>query len=106
MTSAQQTIREPVSLSGRGLHTGLDCTITFKPAPINHGVVFRLLDTEGPVEIKADIDNVVELTRGTTLGKNGHRVYTVEHVMAAVAGLEIDNLIIELTGKEPPAADG
>ncbi len=102
----QRTIKKPVSLSGIGLHTGNHCTITFKPAPINHGIVFVRADIEGSPEIAAHIDNVVDITRGTTLAKNKVEVHTVEHVLAALAGLQIDNVIVTLDANEPPVTDG
>ena len=106
MTAVQQTIRKSGSCTGIGLHTGVECTITFKPAPENSGIRFVRTDVEGCPEIQAVIDNVADISRGTTLAGNGVKVHTVEHVLAAAAGLEIDNLLIELTNKEPPVMDG
>jgi UDP-3-O-[3-hydroxymyristoyl] N-acetylglucosamine deacetylase / 3-hydroxyacyl-[acyl-carrier-protein] dehydratase len=106
MTDMQRTIKKPVSLSGIGLHTGGQATIIFKPAPINHGVTFIRTDLENCPEIPADIDHVVDLQRGTTLGLGKVKVHTVEHVLAAIAGLQIDNMKIELSNSEPPAGDG
>lgn len=102
----QQTIKEPASFSGTGLHTGTTCTITFKPAPENYGLRFVRTDLGGNPEIPALVDYVVDVSRGTTLGHGEIKVYTVEHVLAAVAGLQIDNLIMELDGVEPPVGDG
>ncbi|MCB2205712.1 bifunctional UDP-3-O-[3-hydroxymyristoyl] N-acetylglucosamine deacetylase/3-hydroxyacyl-ACP dehydratase [bacterium] len=102
----QCTIKEPVSYSGTGLHTGAQCTITFKPAPENYGIRFVRIDLGGNPEIPAIVDYVVDVSRGTTLGHGDIKVYTVEHVLAAVAGLQIDNLIIEIDGIEPPVGDG
>ncbi len=102
----QCTIHEPVSVEGTGLHTGAECTLTFKPAPENFGVRFIRTDLGGSPEIPALVDYVVDVSRGTTLGIGDIKVYTVEHVLAAVAGLEIDNIIIELDGIEPPVGDG
>lgn len=102
----QQTIKEPTSFSGTGLHTGTTCTITFKPAPENYGLRFVRTDLGGNPEIPALVDYVVDVSRGTTLGHGDIKVYTVEHVLAAVAGLQIDNLIMELDGVEPPVGDG
>ncbi len=102
----QQTIKEPASFSGTGLHTGTTCTITFKPAPENYGLRFVRTDLGGNPEIPALVDYVVDVSRGTTLGHGDIKVYTVEHVLAAVAGLQIDNLIMELDGVEPPVGDG
>lgn len=102
----QCTIRGTVSYSGIGLHTGNKTTITFKPAPVDTGVRFVRVDLEGAPAILADIDHVVDISRGTSIGQNGFKIHTVEHVLAAIAGLGIDNLYAELDGNEPPAADG
>ncbi|MFH1851005.1 MAG: bifunctional UDP-3-O-[3-hydroxymyristoyl] N-acetylglucosamine deacetylase/3-hydroxyacyl-ACP dehydratase [Candidatus Neomarinimicrobiota bacterium] len=106
MSKFQRTISKPVSIVGKGLHTGVECTITFKPADSNTGIRFVRTDVEGCPEIKADIDHVVDISRGTTIRQNGVKVHTVEHVLAAVTGLRIDNILIELTEKEPPVIDG
>jgi UDP-3-O-[3-hydroxymyristoyl] N-acetylglucosamine deacetylase/3-hydroxyacyl-[acyl-carrier-protein] dehydratase len=106
MSTKQKTIKQSVSLSGVGLHTGKKATVTFKPAPENHGYVFQRIDLEGQPTIKADCDLVVDTSRGTTLEQNGARVYTTEHLLAAAYGLEIDNLLIELDGPEVPILDG
>jgi UDP-3-O-[3-hydroxymyristoyl] N-acetylglucosamine deacetylase/3-hydroxyacyl-[acyl-carrier-protein] dehydratase len=102
----QQTIKKPVSLSGVGLHTGQRCTITFKPAPPNFGIRFKRIDLGGSPEIPALVEYVVDVSRGTTLGIGDVRVHTVEHVLAAVVGLQIDNILIELDSIEPPVGDG
>lgn len=106
MLEMQRTIKKPVSLSGIGLHTGTECTMTFKPAPVNYGIRFVRVDLGGNPEISAVCDYVVDVSRGTTLAIGEARVHTVEHVLAAVVGLQIDNLIIELDGIEPPIGDG
>ncbi|KAB2925999.1 MAG: bifunctional UDP-3-O-[3-hydroxymyristoyl] N-acetylglucosamine deacetylase/3-hydroxyacyl-ACP dehydratase [Bacteroidetes bacterium] len=106
MLVQQRTIKKPVSMSGVGLHTGTTCTMTFRPAPENFGIRFRRTDLGGTPEIPADVDHVVDIARGTTLGIGDARVYTTEHVLAAVVGLQIDNLIIDLDGIEPPIGDG
>lgn len=106
MNKKQKTIRKPASCLGMGLHTGVESTITFKPAPPNYGIRFARTDVKGCPEIKADIDHVVDISRGTTIGENGIRIHTVEHALAAVTGLRIDNMLIELTGKEAPVMDG
>lgn len=93
-------------MSGIGLHTGKDCTLTFKPAAIDAGAHFVRVDLPDSPRIKADIDNVVDVSRGTTLAKGDARVHTVEHVLAALAGLEIDNIDVELSDNEPPVMDG
>ncbi|MDX1909597.1 MAG: bifunctional UDP-3-O-[3-hydroxymyristoyl] N-acetylglucosamine deacetylase/3-hydroxyacyl-ACP dehydratase [Bacteroidia bacterium] len=106
MYTRQHTIKQPVSLTGQGLHTGQPSRITFHPAPADHGFVFCRADVEGRPLVHADVDLVVETARGTTLAENGVRVYTVEHVLSALAGLQIDNVLIELEGPEPPIMDG
>ncbi|HVN49670.1 MAG TPA: UDP-3-O-acyl-N-acetylglucosamine deacetylase, partial [Bacteroidota bacterium] len=106
MLVQQMTIKKSVSMSGVGLHTGVQTTMTFKPAPENFGIRFRRVDLSGAPEIPADVDHVVDLKRGTTLGIGDARVHTVEHVLAAVAGMQIDNILIELNNIEPPIADG
>src|SRR3989339_72341 len=106
MLELQRTISKPVSISGIGLHTGTECTMTFKPAPENYGIRFIRVDLNGKPEIPANADNVVDISRGTTLGIGEAKVHTVEHVLAAIVGLQIDNIIIELDGIEPPVIDG
>jgi UDP-3-O-[3-hydroxymyristoyl] N-acetylglucosamine deacetylase / 3-hydroxyacyl-[acyl-carrier-protein] dehydratase len=102
----QTTIKTPVTISGVGLHTGVVTNLTFKPAPENHGYQFQRIDLEGKPIIEADVDHVVDTNRGTTIGKNGARVSTVEHVLAALAGMEIDNVLMEVDGPEVPIMDG
>ena len=106
MSTKQKTIKQQVSLSGVGLHTGEKATVTFKPADENHGYVFRRVDLDQKPTIKADCDLVVDTSRGTTLEQNGARVHTTEHLLAAAYGLEIDNLMIEIDGPEVPILDG
>ncbi len=106
MIEKQTTIKQDIVLNGVGLHTGKQVIITFKPAKENSGVVFKRVDLENCPEIKADVDNVVETSRSTVLQKNGAAVATVEHVLSAVYGLKIDNLIIEINGPETPILDG
>jgi UDP-3-O-[3-hydroxymyristoyl] N-acetylglucosamine deacetylase / 3-hydroxyacyl-[acyl-carrier-protein] dehydratase len=106
MLVQQCTIKEPVTLTGTGLHTGARCTVTFRPAPDNYGIRFVRTDLGGNPEIPALVDYVVDVARGTTLGHGDIKVYTVEHLLAAVAGLQIDNLVIEIDGIEPPLGDG
>ena len=102
----QTTISQEVSLTGVGLHTGKDVTITFKPAPENHGYAFCRVDLEGQPVIEANAAYVINTQRGTNLEKNGVSIQTSEHVLAACVGLEIDNLLIELNASEPPIMDG
>jgi UDP-3-O-[3-hydroxymyristoyl] N-acetylglucosamine deacetylase/3-hydroxyacyl-[acyl-carrier-protein] dehydratase len=98
MLELQRTISKPVTISGIGLHTGTECSMTFKPAPENYGVRFIRVDMEGKPEIPANADNVVDISRGTTLGVGNAKVHTVEHVLAAIVGMQIDNIIIEMDG--------
>ena len=106
MKRKQQTISRPASCTGIGLHTGVECTITFKPAPEDYGIRFIRTDIKNCPEIKADIDHVVDISRGTTIEEKKVKINTVEHALAAVSGLRIDNVLIELTSKEPPVMDG
>ena len=102
----QKTLKDSFSLSGKGLHTGLDLTVTFNPAPDNHGYKIQRIDVEGQPTIDAVADNVTETTRGTVLSKNGVKVSTVEHGMAALYALGIDNCLIQVNGPEFPILDG
>lgn len=106
MRQLQRTIAEPASFSGVGLHTGNLSTIIFHPAAEDYGLRFVRTDLDGSPEIPADVDLVTDISRGTTLTLSGASVHTVEHVLAALVGLEIDNCRIELTANEPPVGDG
>ena len=106
MKRKQQTISRSSSCKGIGLHTGVESTITFKPAPEDYGIRFVRTDIKNCPEIKADIDHVVDISRGTTIEEKKVKINTVEHALAAVSGLRIDNVLIELTSKEPPVMDG
>ncbi|MBP6870905.1 MAG: bifunctional UDP-3-O-[3-hydroxymyristoyl] N-acetylglucosamine deacetylase/3-hydroxyacyl-ACP dehydratase [Bacteroidales bacterium] len=106
MTENQKTIKRPVSLAGVGLHTGQEVNLTFRPAPINYGRRFVRVDLDGRPEIEAVVENVVDTARGTSIASNGAKVQTVEHVLAAVAGSGIDNIIIEVDQAETPIMDG
>ncbi len=111
MSDNQKTIKKTISYSGRGLHTGNDTTITFKPAPENYGVRFVRVDLQDQPEIEAIVENVEQNTtidslRGTTIASNGAYVHTIEHVLAAVYGLQIDNIRVEINANEPPIGDG
>jgi len=106
MLEKQHTISSPISLTGKGLHTGTSCKMTFKPAPENYGIKFIRVDLNDKPEIPANADYVIDVSRGTTIGLGEAKVHTVEHVLAAIVGLQIDNLIIELDGIEPPVEDG
>ncbi|MBK7389426.1 MAG: bifunctional UDP-3-O-[3-hydroxymyristoyl] N-acetylglucosamine deacetylase/3-hydroxyacyl-ACP dehydratase [Bacteroidia bacterium] len=102
----QTTIKNPVTVSGVGLHTGALVNLTFKPAPANHGFKFKRIDLDGQPVIDADVDNVVDTSRGTTLSQNGAKISTTEHALAALVGTEIDNIMIEVDGPEVPIMDG
>ena len=106
MKEKQKTVKKPVSLSGTGLHTGNDVTLTIHPAPANHGFKFQRTDIEGSPVIEAIVENVVDTSRGTTIEKNGARIYTIEHILAALSGMGIDNALIELDSPETPILDG
>ena len=106
MTSRKQrTIKYPVSCTGVGLHTGVQSTITFNPAPEEFGIKFSRTD-KNDTHVTPDLKNVVDLTRGTTIEEKGVKVHTTEHVLSACAGMGVDNLLIELNSKEPPVMDG
>jgi len=106
MSIAQKTIDKEVSLEGVGLHTGKKVYLTFKPAPVNSGYVFVRTDLEGQPAIEAHALYVTDTRRGTNLEKNGVVINTSEHVLAAIVGRDIDNIIIELNAPEPPIMDG
>lgn len=102
----QKTLNGTSSFEGVGLHTGNKSRITFNPAPIDYGIKFVRTDVDATFEIPALVDYVIDLSRGTTLGINGIEVHTVEHVLAALTGLGVDNCKIELSANEPPVGDG
>lgn len=102
----QQTIKKSVTISGVGLHTGVQTNMTFVPAKPNHGIKFQRIDLPGSPIIDADCDRVVDVSRGTTIEQSGARVSTIEHTLAALVGLEIDNVLIQLDGPEAPIMDG
>lgn len=106
MTEKQRTLAKEVSLTGKGLHTGIDVTVTFKPAPVNHGYKFCRTDLPGKPVINALADNVTDTSRGTTLVENGASVSTIEHVLAAFHGMRVDNALIEISGPEAPIMKG
>jgi UDP-3-O-[3-hydroxymyristoyl] N-acetylglucosamine deacetylase/3-hydroxyacyl-[acyl-carrier-protein] dehydratase len=106
MSDKQRTIKNPVSISGVGLHTGAPVTLTFNPAPENHWYKFQRADMVGQPIIEADADLATDTSRGTTLEKNGIKVHTTEHVLAALVGLGIDNCLIQVTAPEMPIMDG
>lgn len=106
MTEKQRTIAGDVRISGIGLHTGQEVTLTFKPAAENHGYKFKRVDLFDQPIIDASIDYVVDTSRGTTIEHNGVRISTVEHALAALFGLGIDNAMIEINCSETPILDG
>lgn len=106
MQEKQKTIKDPVSLCGTGLHTGEKVNVTFRPAPENFGYQFKRIDLPEQPMVEAVIDNVFDTSRGTTISQNGVEVKTVEHLLAALSGLGIDNVIIEVDKPELPIMDG
>lgn len=106
MSDKQHTIAKSVSVSGAGLHTGKEATVTFVPAPENHGIKFCRVDMENRPVVDAIADYVVDTARGTTIQHQGVRLATIEHTLAAVSGLSIDNILIEVDSEEMPIMDG
>lgn len=106
MNDKQHTLKESFSLNGKGLHTGLNLTVTFNPAPENHGYKIQRIDLPDQPILEAVAENVVETTRGTVLGKRDVRVSTIEHGMAALYALGVDNVLIQVDGPEFPILDG
>ena len=102
----QHTIKEEVTISGAGIHTGQSVTMLIKPAAPNSGINFQRTDLPGKPVVKADVDNVVETNRSTTIEADNARVGTIEHIMAALMGMQIDNVLIEINGEEVPIMDG
>lgn len=106
METKQKTIKQPMTITGNGLHTGKPVQLTFKPAPENYGYRFKRIDLPNAPEIPAIVDYVKETSRGTTLIKNDVRIATIEHCMAAVFASDIDNILIEIDAEEVPILDG
>jgi UDP-3-O-[3-hydroxymyristoyl] N-acetylglucosamine deacetylase/3-hydroxyacyl-[acyl-carrier-protein] dehydratase len=102
----QQTLAGTARLEGTGLHSGAAVKMTLRPAPPDHGIVFRRTDREGAPQVPARVERVTEVERGTVLETDGVRVRTVEHLLSAASALRIDNMVVELDCEEPPAADG
>lgn len=102
----QSTIKTPISVKGVGLHTGKPVTLTFKPAPVNHGYRFQRIDLPEQPVVPADVKLVASTNRGTTLRSGDAQVATVEHVLSALTGLNIDNVLMEIDGPEIPIMDG
>lgn len=106
MSDLQKTLKEDISLSGVGLHTGKKVNLTIKPAKENTGFVFVRTDLEGTPQVEADVNYVTTTERGTTLEKLGVKIHTCEHLLAALIGMDIDNAILEMDAAEPPIMDG
>jgi UDP-3-O-[3-hydroxymyristoyl] N-acetylglucosamine deacetylase/3-hydroxyacyl-[acyl-carrier-protein] dehydratase len=102
----QHTIKSEITISGAGIHTGQAVTMRLKPSDPNTGIVFQRVDLKGKPMIKADVDNVIETNRSTTLEANGARVSTIEHLLASLVGMQVDNVLIEIDGEEIPILDG
>ena len=103
---SRRTLARPAVLEGTGLHLGVPCRVTFQPAKAKQGVVFRRVDCPGQPQIRAHVSEVSGSERRTQLGKGDHAIHTVEHVLAAVSGLNIDDVTIDMDGPEPPILDG
>lgn len=106
MSEKQRTLKKAIKLSGIGLHTGEKVNLEIVPAAANHGYKFQRIDLDGEPIINADCDLVVATDRGTTLEQNGARVYTTEHLLAALYGCQVDNALIKIDGPEIPIMDG
>ncbi len=106
MADNQKTLKTPIAFSGKGLHTGITSTMTVLPAPAGTGIVFRRIDLEGKPEIPALSNYVTDTSRGTTIEKDGAKVCTIEHIMAALWTLGVDNATIEIDAPETPIMDG
>lgn len=102
----QTTIKNKITLKGKGLHTGQNVEVNILPAQADSGIVFKRIDLENPVLIKADAEAVTETSRGTTIESKGAKVATIEHLMAALYASNIDNALIEISGEEVPILDG
>jgi UDP-3-O-[3-hydroxymyristoyl] N-acetylglucosamine deacetylase/3-hydroxyacyl-[acyl-carrier-protein] dehydratase len=106
MAVKQKTLANSFTIEGKGLHTGVDVTMIFLPAPINHGFKFKRVDLENQPIIEADVDLVIDTSRGTLLEKDGARIGTIEHALAALIGMDLDNVLIEVNNEEAPIIDG
>ena len=106
MADNQKTLKAPVAFSGKGLHTGILSTMTVQPAPAGTGILFRRIDLEDKPEIPALSDYVTDTSRGTTIEKGAAKVCTIEHIMAALWTLGVDNAIVEISAPETPIMDG
>lgn len=102
----QHTIGSELTITGAGIHTGKNVTVRLLPAEPNTGIYFQRIDLPGKPKVKADVDNVIETNRSTTIEQNGARISTIEHLMASLVGMQIDNVLIEIDGEEVPILDG
>ncbi|HTJ77928.1 MAG TPA: bifunctional UDP-3-O-[3-hydroxymyristoyl] N-acetylglucosamine deacetylase/3-hydroxyacyl-ACP dehydratase [Rariglobus sp.] len=102
----QRTLARAVSIQGSGLHTGNAVTVTFKPAPVDHGIIFKRIDLNGQPEVKPRIELVGDLVRNTTVQDGHTKIHLVEHVLSALSGCGIDNILVEIDSSEPPIMDG
>ena len=105
-STKQQTLAAPLTFSGKGLHTGVQVTMTVNPAPADHGIVFRRIDIEGQPTIPALCEYVTDTSRGTTIEINGVRISTIEHIMSALWTMGCDNALIDIDNTETPIMDG
>jgi UDP-3-O-[3-hydroxymyristoyl] N-acetylglucosamine deacetylase / 3-hydroxyacyl-[acyl-carrier-protein] dehydratase len=102
----QKTLAQAFKIEGKGLHTGVNVTMNFKPAPADHGFKFKRVDLKNSPIIDADVDLVIDTSRGTLLEKDGARIGTIEHALAALTGMDLDNVLIEVNNEEAPIMDG
>jgi UDP-3-O-[3-hydroxymyristoyl] N-acetylglucosamine deacetylase/3-hydroxyacyl-[acyl-carrier-protein] dehydratase len=102
----QRTLSRPVTIKGNALHTGEAVTLTLKPAPVNHGVVFKRVDLSGAPEIQPRVDHITDLVRATTIQSGHVKIHTVEHVLSALSGCSVDNVLVEMNASEAPIMDG
>ncbi len=102
----QRTLSRPVTIKGNALHTGEAVTLTLKPAPANHGVVFKRVDLSGSPEVQPRVDHITDLVRATTIQTGHVKIHTVEHVLSALSGCGVDNVLVEMNASEPPIMDG
>ncbi|MDD4107590.1 MAG: bifunctional UDP-3-O-[3-hydroxymyristoyl] N-acetylglucosamine deacetylase/3-hydroxyacyl-ACP dehydratase [Prolixibacteraceae bacterium] len=106
MVVRQKTLAKSFKIEGKGLHTGVNVIMNFLPAPENHGFKFKRVDLPDKPLIDADVDLVVDTSRGTLLEKDGARIGTIEHALAALVGMDLDNVLIEVNNEEAPIMDG